>query len=187
MAWHVILWSIGYIDVPNNGIEQACSWASCDIHVHLVLIYTSAFSNVLLVLAFNFTVHESSYCKCSFAWCQVRTFLLFTIWTHPLQMREYLLRYAGTDRNKKSHYNMHSVSERHGVSVRIYFLHYYPYTIHLSHKWLEKFWGYSELKRTQYIVCMHSGDHIWNWKCSVFIKLSMNANILDDRKFLRIS
>ena len=26
------LCSIGYIDVPNKGIEQACSWASCDIH-----------------------------------------------------------------------------------------------------------------------------------------------------------
>ena len=32
MAWHVILCSIGYIDVPNNGIEQACSWTSCDTH-----------------------------------------------------------------------------------------------------------------------------------------------------------
>ena len=50
-------------------------------------------------------VHKSSYCNCSLAWCQVRTFLLFTIWTHPLQMREYPLRYAGTDRIKKSHYN----------------------------------------------------------------------------------
>ena len=29
--------SIGYIDrlqvVPNKGIEQACSWASCDTHI----------------------------------------------------------------------------------------------------------------------------------------------------------
>ena len=25
MAWHVILCSISYIDVPNKGIEQACS------------------------------------------------------------------------------------------------------------------------------------------------------------------
>ena len=33
MAWHVILCSIGYIDVPNKGIEQACSWASLDIHI----------------------------------------------------------------------------------------------------------------------------------------------------------
>ena len=70
-----------------------------------ILIYTLAFSNVLLVLALNFMVHKSSCCKCSLAWCQVRTFLLFTIWTHPLQMREYPLRYAGTDRIKKSHYS----------------------------------------------------------------------------------
>ena len=104
MAWHVILCSIGYVDVPNKGIEQVCSWASCDIHISpLVLIYTVAFSNVLLVLALNFMAHKSSYCKCSLAWCQVRTFLLFTIWIHPLQMREYLLQYAGTDRIKKSH------------------------------------------------------------------------------------
>ena len=36
MAWYVILCSIGYIDhvdVPNKGIEQACSWASCDTHI----------------------------------------------------------------------------------------------------------------------------------------------------------
>ena len=76
------------------------------IKVHIVLIYTLAFSNVLLVLALNFMVHKSSYSKCSLAWCQVRTFLLFTIWLHPLQMREYSLRYAGTDRIKKSHYNI---------------------------------------------------------------------------------
>ena len=31
MAWHIISGSIGYIGVPNKGIEQACSWASCDI------------------------------------------------------------------------------------------------------------------------------------------------------------
>ena len=76
--------------------------------VHLVSIYTLAFSNVLLVLALNFMVHKSSYCKCSLAWCQVRPFLLFTILTHPLQMKDYPLRYAGTDRIKKSHYNKKS-------------------------------------------------------------------------------
>ena len=75
------------------------------ISVHLVLIYTLALRNVLLVLALDLTVHKSSYCKCSLAWCQARTFLLFTIWTHPLQMREYPLRYASTDKNKKSHYS----------------------------------------------------------------------------------
>ena len=37
------------------------------IKVHLVLIYTLAFSNVLLVLALNFMVHKSGYCKCSLA------------------------------------------------------------------------------------------------------------------------
>ena len=106
MAWHVILCSIGYIDVPNKGIGQGCSWASCDIHISpFSKIYALAFSNVLLVLALNFMAHKSSYCKCSLAWCQMRTFLLFTIWTLLLQMREYLLRYAGTDRIKKSHYN----------------------------------------------------------------------------------
>ena len=25
--------SIGYIDASNKGIERACSWASCDIHI----------------------------------------------------------------------------------------------------------------------------------------------------------
>ena len=38
MAWHVILCSIGYIDVPNNGIEQACSWTSCDTHKKYLVI-----------------------------------------------------------------------------------------------------------------------------------------------------
>ena len=70
-----------------------------------VVIYTLTFSNVLLVLALNLIVHKSSYCKCSLASCQARTFLLFAIWTHPLQMREYPLQYASTDKNKKSHYN----------------------------------------------------------------------------------
>ena len=75
------------------------------IRVHSALIYTLACNNVLLVLALNFMVHKSSYCKCSLAWCQVRTFLLFTIWIHPLQVRQYPLRYADTDRIKKSHFN----------------------------------------------------------------------------------
>ena len=48
------------------------------IKVLLVLIYTLAFSNVLLVLAENFMVRKSSYCKCSLE-CQLRTFLSFTI------------------------------------------------------------------------------------------------------------
>ena len=34
-------------------------------------------------------------------WCQVRQYLLFMIWTHPLQMKEYVLQYASIDRNKK--------------------------------------------------------------------------------------
>ena len=37
------------------------------ISVHLVLIYTLAFSNILLILALNYMVHKSSYCKCSLA------------------------------------------------------------------------------------------------------------------------
>ena len=58
----------------------------------------------------EFMVHKSSYCKCSLAWCQARTFHLFRIWTHPLQMREYPPWYAGTDKNKKSHYNWNYVN-----------------------------------------------------------------------------
>ena len=51
MAWHVILCSIGYIDVPNKGIPgQVVIY----ILVHLVLIFTLAFSNVFLVRALNF-------------------------------------------------------------------------------------------------------------------------------------
>ena len=92
MAWHVILCSIGYIDVPNKGIEQA----SCDLHISPFSI-NLYFSNALLVLALSLLVLISSYCKCSLAWCQVRTFLLFTSWTHPLQMREYPLQYASTE------------------------------------------------------------------------------------------
>ena len=74
------------------------------ISVHLVSIYTLTFINVLLVIVMNLTVHKSSYCICSLAWCQARTFHLFTIWTLPLQMREYPLQYASTDKNKKSHF-----------------------------------------------------------------------------------
>ena len=51
--------------MPNKGIEQACSWASCDIHIGLSpfsKIYALTFSNVLLVLALNFMAHKSSYC-----------------------------------------------------------------------------------------------------------------------------
>ena len=90
------------------------------ISVHLVLIYTLAFSNVLLVLALNLIVHKSSYCKCSLAWCQTTTFLLFTIWTHPLKMRKYMLRYASTDKNKKSHYNIHYISTYSSHSQKPY-------------------------------------------------------------------
>ena len=39
MAWHVILCSIAYIDAPNKGIEQACSWAICDIHISPIIMY----------------------------------------------------------------------------------------------------------------------------------------------------
>ena len=76
---------------------------------HLVSIHTLTFSNILLVFALNLIVNKSSYCKCSLAWCQARTFLLFAIWTHPLKMREYPLQYASTDKNKKSHYNCDSL------------------------------------------------------------------------------
>ena len=110
MAWQVILCLIGYIDVPNKGIEQACSLVGCDIHIspfsrnlHFSL------SNISLVLVLNFIMYKSSYCKCSLAWCQVRTFLLFTIWTYPLQMRKIpapICRYWQKSKlKKKSHYN----------------------------------------------------------------------------------
>ena len=122
MAWHVILCSIAYIDAPNKGIEQTCSPGRVVIYisVHLVLIYTLTFTDVLLVFALNLIVHKSNYCKYSLAWCQARTFLLFTIWTHPLQMKEYPLQYASTDKNKKSHYNFRQVPP---ITVAKYCLH----------------------------------------------------------------
>ena len=102
MAWHVILCSITYIDAPKKeSNKRDPGRVVIYISVHLVSIYTLTFSNILLVLALNLTVYKSSYCKCSLAWCQARTFLLFTILTHPLQMREYRLQYASTDKNKK--------------------------------------------------------------------------------------
>ena len=88
------------------------------ISVHLVLIYTLTFSNVLLVLALNLIVHKPSYCKCSLAWCQSRAFLLFTIGTHPLQMREHPLQYATSVKinmlymqmNGQQHYQLGSLN-----------------------------------------------------------------------------
>ena len=54
MAWHVILCSIDYIDVPTKeSNKHAPGRVVIYISVHLVLIYTSAFSNVSLVLALN--------------------------------------------------------------------------------------------------------------------------------------
>ena len=87
----VILCSIGYIDVPNNGIEQVCSRASCDTHISPfgINLHFSLEKCLIGTCIVNFMVHKSSYSKCSLAWCQLRTFLLFTNWTHPLQMREY--------------------------------------------------------------------------------------------------
>ena len=106
MAWHVIKYAryVTLMCQSKESNKRDLGRVVINISVHLVLIYTLAFSNVLLVLALSFMVHGTSYCKCSYALCQMRTFLLFRIWTHPLQMREYLLRYAGTDRNKQSHY-----------------------------------------------------------------------------------
>ena len=48
------------------------------ISVHLLLSYTLAFSNVLLVLALDFMVHKSSYCK----WAKSKTSVFVTdgIW-----------------------------------------------------------------------------------------------------------
>ena len=90
--------------------------------VHLPSIYILAFSNVLLVglLVLNCMVYESSYCKCSTAWCQVRTSLLFTIWAHPLQMREYPLWYAGTDRKKNP-----TLYSEENWKTRMYFRPFY--------------------------------------------------------------
>ena len=106
MAWHAILCSIAYMMRQTKELKKrAPGRVVIYISVHLVSIYTLTFSNVLLILALNLIVHKSSYCKCSLAWCQARTFLLFTIWTHPLQMGEYPLQCARTDKNKKSHYS----------------------------------------------------------------------------------
>ena len=79
---------------------NSCSFTQRVTGKTLPVYFTEA-ATTLLVLALN----RSSYRKCSLEWCQVRTSLLFTIWTHPLLMREYPLQYAGTDRNKKSHYS----------------------------------------------------------------------------------
>ena len=108
MAWHLILCSIDCIDLMCQTKElnkHAPGWVVIYISVHLVLIYTFHFSNVLLVLALNFRVHKSSYCKCSLAWCQVRTFLLFTICTHPLQMRVVVVLRSPIHANEPSEYN----------------------------------------------------------------------------------
>ena len=91
--------------------KHAPGWVVIYLSVHLVSTYTSTFSNDLLILALNLIVHKSSYYKCSLAWCQARTFLLFMIWTHPLQMCEYPLQYASTDKNKKSHYSLYSFKD----------------------------------------------------------------------------
>ena len=61
MAWHVILCSIGYNNVPNKEIDKrAPGRVVIYISVHLVSIYTLTFRNVLLVVALYFMVHESS-------------------------------------------------------------------------------------------------------------------------------
>ena len=49
-------------------------WYMIYVSVHLTVIYTLTFSNVLLALALNLMVHKSSYCKCILVWCQLRTF-----------------------------------------------------------------------------------------------------------------
>ena len=106
------------------------------ISVHLASIYTLTF-NVLLVLTLNLIVHKPSYCKCSLAWCQARTFLLFTIWTHPLQMREYPLQYASTDKNKKSHYsniNMSCINTKfsHEFAHKVYLTGIHGKVVHMN-------------------------------------------------------
>ena len=113
-VWSLLLITLMHQTKESN--KRALGRVVIYISVHLVPMYTLTFSNVLLVLALNLIVHKSSYFKCSLLWCQARTFLLFTIWTHPLQMREYLLQYASTDKNKKSHYKCHTFAkyiERH--------------------------------------------------------------------------
>ena len=74
-------------------------------------------------------VHKSSYCKCSLAWCQATTFLFFTIWTHPLQMRDHPLQYASTDKNKKSHYNNSASRQAASQQVTIIDIIYLLWTI----------------------------------------------------------
>ena len=146
MAWHVILCSIANIDAPNKGIEQACSGrVVIYIPVHLVPIHTLTLSNVLLVLALNLIVHKSSYCKCSLAWCQARTFLLFTTWTHPLQMREYPLQYASTDKNKKIPlYNglicISKLAQEHPCSIPLFGTSMQPIEHKMTCQAMWKFW-----------------------------------------------
>ena len=127
------------------------------ILVHLASIYTLTFSNVLLVLALNLIVHKSSYCKYSLAWCQVRTFLLFTIWTHPLQMREYPLQYASTDKNKKSHYN--NFTQWKNGSVDVMFTRAITHHKHLAPIREQEIW--LECMKTSHSACCLSIHDWW--------------------------
>ena len=106
LTCHFMLDSLHWCAKQRNSNKRAPGRVVIYISPFSINLYFLTFSNVLLVLALNLIVHKSSYYKCSLAWYQVRTFLLFTIWTHPLQMREHPLQYASTDKNKKSHYSM---------------------------------------------------------------------------------
>ena len=69
-----------------------------------VVIYISVHLASILVLTLNLIVHKPSYCKCSLAWCQARTFLLFTIWTHPSKWGNTRSNMQVLTKMKKTHY-----------------------------------------------------------------------------------
>ena len=116
MDWHVISCSIVYNDVPNKGIEQASllgellyTYQSFSINLYLT------FSNVLLVLALNLLVHKSSYCKCSLAWCQARTFFYLQSEHIPSKWKNTCSNMQVLTKIKQSHYSSKSLSGLPGV------------------------------------------------------------------------
>ena len=96
----------------NESNTSAPGRVVINISVHLVLLFTSAFSNWLIgiylhcILWCIYQVTKNAVFLFFFfffnSMMSSENLLLFTIWRHPLQMREYLLRYTGTDGNNKN-------------------------------------------------------------------------------------
>ena len=76
------------------------------IWVHLALIYTLAFSNVLLVLALNVMVHRSRYCKCSLVCVKWEHFVYFQSEHIPSKWENTHSDMQILTEIKKSHYNI---------------------------------------------------------------------------------